>query len=97
MLLTFAGAALAMALTPGPNMAYLLSRSICQGRTAGMISLAGVLAGFNQRNRQFDHRLYRRLDRRVPEDAPSWARLQRWLMGTVLGLLAARLAAESQT
>jgi threonine/homoserine/homoserine lactone efflux protein len=27
-------------------MAYLLSRSICQGRRAGMISLAGVGTGF---------------------------------------------------
>ncbi|MFC5474381.1 LysE family translocator [Paraherbaspirillum soli] len=35
-----------MALTPGPNMLYLISRSICQGRKAGFISLAGVAAGF---------------------------------------------------
>ncbi len=45
-LLAFAAVALAMVLTPGPNMAYLISRSITQGRAAGMISLAGVLAGF---------------------------------------------------
>ena len=45
-LAAFAGVALAMVLTPGPNMAYLISRSICQGRIAGMISLTGVLAGF---------------------------------------------------
>lgn len=45
-LLLFAGAALLMVLTPGPNMIYLISRSICQGRTAGVISLAGVIAGF---------------------------------------------------
>jgi threonine/homoserine/homoserine lactone efflux protein len=42
----FAGAAVLMALTPGPNMLYLLSRSICQGRKAGVISLMGVIAGF---------------------------------------------------
>lgn len=42
----FAGAALLMVLTPGPNMIYLLSRSICQGRKAGFISLLGVIAGF---------------------------------------------------
>ena len=42
----FAGAALLMVLTPGPNMLYLLSRSLCQGRRAGMISLLGVVAGF---------------------------------------------------
>ncbi|HEX4883032.1 MAG TPA: LysE family translocator [Casimicrobiaceae bacterium] len=45
-LLLFAGAALLMVLTPGPNMIYLVSRSICQGRRAGVVSLAGVAAGF---------------------------------------------------
>lgn len=43
--LLFAGAALLMVLTPGPNMLYLLSRSICQGRRAGMVSLLGILSG----------------------------------------------------
>lgn len=42
----FALAALAMVLTPGPNMIYCISRTLCQGRRAGMISLAGVLLGF---------------------------------------------------
>ena len=45
-LLLFAGAALLMVLTPGPNMIYLISRSICPGRRAGVISLLGVVAGF---------------------------------------------------
>ncbi len=45
-LLTFATIALGMVLTPGPNMVYLISRSICQGRTAGLISLGGVALGF---------------------------------------------------
>lgn len=45
-LLLFAAAALLMALTPGPNMIYLISRSICQGRKAGVISLFGVVSGF---------------------------------------------------
>jgi threonine/homoserine/homoserine lactone efflux protein len=45
-LLLFAGAALLMVLTPGPNMIYLISRSICQGRKAGVISLLGVILGF---------------------------------------------------
>jgi threonine/homoserine/homoserine lactone efflux protein len=45
-LLTFGLVSLGMALTPGPNMIYLVSRSICQGRTAGMISLGGVALGF---------------------------------------------------
>src|SRR5450830_1920927 len=38
--------ALGMALTPGPNMIYLISRSISQGRRAGFISLGGVALGF---------------------------------------------------
>ncbi|HEY0001314.1 MAG TPA: LysE family translocator [Actinoplanes sp.] len=38
--------ALGMVLTPGPNMMYVVSRSITQGRRAGLISLAGVAAGF---------------------------------------------------
>ena len=45
-LLVFSGAALLLALTPGPNMIYLLSRSICQGSRASAISLLGVVAGF---------------------------------------------------
>ncbi len=45
-LFLFAGAALLMVLTPGPNMIYLISRSISQGRKAGVISLFGVVAGF---------------------------------------------------
>ena len=45
-LITFSAIALGMVLTPGPNMVYLISRSICQGRTAGLISLAGVALGF---------------------------------------------------
>lgn len=44
-LLTFAGVALALVLTPGPNMAYLVSRSIAQGRLAGLLSLTGVVTG----------------------------------------------------
>lgn len=45
-LLLFAAAALVMVLTPGPNMIYLVSRSLCQGRRAGVLSLFGVAAGF---------------------------------------------------
>ncbi|HCS07399.1 MAG TPA: lysine transporter LysE [Pseudomonas sp.] len=44
--LMFAAACLVMVLTPGPNMIYLISRSICQGRKAGVTSLLGVVAGF---------------------------------------------------
>ncbi|MGA0530526.1 LysE family translocator [Hansschlegelia sp. KR7-227] len=45
-LLAFAAIALGMVLTPGPNMIYLVSRSICQGPRAGLISLGGVALGF---------------------------------------------------
>ena len=38
--------ALWMVLTPGPNMIYLVSRSISQGRKAGLISLTGTGVGF---------------------------------------------------
>lgn len=40
------GVALLMVLTPGPNMIYLVSRSITQGRRAGLVSLLGVAVGF---------------------------------------------------
>src|ERR1700760_106666 len=45
-LLGFALVSLAMVLTPGPNMIYLISRSISQGPMAGLISLGGVALGF---------------------------------------------------
>jgi threonine/homoserine/homoserine lactone efflux protein len=35
-----------LAVTPGPNMVYVMSRSIAQGRAAGLISLAGVMVGY---------------------------------------------------
>ncbi|NSL87859.1 LysE family translocator [Chitinophaga sp. Mgbs1] len=38
-------AALVMVLTPGPNMIYLVSRSVSQGKRAAMISLGGVACG----------------------------------------------------
>ena len=45
-LCAFALLCLGMVLTPGPNMMYLVSRSICQGRRAGLVSLGGVGLGF---------------------------------------------------
>ncbi len=45
-LAAFALVALGLVLTPGPNMVYLISRSIAQGRMAGTISLMGVAMGF---------------------------------------------------
>ena len=45
-LFAFALIALGMALTPGPNMIYLISRSLCQGKKAGLVSLGGTALGF---------------------------------------------------
>lgn len=45
-LIAFAFICLGMVLTPGPNMIYLVSRSICQGPMAGLVSLGGVALGF---------------------------------------------------
>ncbi len=44
-LLLYILAALAVMLTPGPNMMYCVSRALCQGRIAGWISVMGVQAG----------------------------------------------------
>ena len=42
----FAVASALLALTPGPNLMYLVSRTLCQGRRAGIVSLAGTTLGF---------------------------------------------------
>lgn len=44
--LGIAAVAFGIVLIPGPNMFYLASRSIAQGRGAGLVSLAGVAVGF---------------------------------------------------
>ena len=44
-LLVFAALSLGLAITPGPNMLYLASRSLAQGTGAGMVSLIGCQAG----------------------------------------------------
>jgi threonine/homoserine/homoserine lactone efflux protein len=45
-LLAFALVSLGIVLTPGPNMIYLISRSLTQGPAAGIVSLGGVALGF---------------------------------------------------
>lgn len=45
-ILLFTLVSLALVLTPGPNMIYCISRTLCQGRGAGLISLSGVGVGF---------------------------------------------------
>src|ERR1700739_1921473 len=45
-LLGFAVISFGLVLTPGPNMIYLISRSITQGPAAGIVALGGVALGF---------------------------------------------------
>ncbi|OPH57727.1 lysine transporter LysE [Paenibacillus ferrarius] len=45
-LFAFAIVSLGMVCSPGPNMIYLISRTLTQGRIAGIISLLGVMLGF---------------------------------------------------
>ncbi|OKP31694.1 LysE family translocator [Serratia fonticola] len=44
-LLLFAGACLALTVTPGPDMLLIASRSLSQGKSAGFASLAGIQLG----------------------------------------------------
>jgi len=41
----FLGASLALALTPGPDMIYVVSRALAQGPRAGLVSAAGLTLG----------------------------------------------------
>ncbi len=43
--LLFCVACVALAATPGPNLLYLVSRTLVQGRAAGFVSLAGTETG----------------------------------------------------
>ena len=45
-LLLFAIASVLLVLTPGPNLLYLMSRTLAQGRAAGLVSMAGTTTGF---------------------------------------------------
>ena len=44
--LLFVLAVIALVATPGPNVLYLVSRTLAQGRAAGFVSLAGTSSGF---------------------------------------------------
>jgi threonine/homoserine/homoserine lactone efflux protein len=44
-LLLFVGAGLLLNLTPGPDVLYIVGRSVGQGRTAGVVSALGIAAG----------------------------------------------------
>ena len=94
--IAFALIVLGMVLTPGPNMIYLVSRSICQGPVAGLASLGGVAFGF----------LFYMLCAAFGITAlviavflarrPTWLMVQRWLMATVLAGLAVRMTTEAR-
>jgi threonine/homoserine/homoserine lactone efflux protein len=43
--LMFVGAAFILVIAPGPDMAYMLARTIAQGRAAGFLAAAGINAG----------------------------------------------------
>jgi threonine/homoserine/homoserine lactone efflux protein len=45
LLAPFLAAALALNLTPGADMTYVLARSLGQGREAGLVSAVGIAAG----------------------------------------------------
>jgi threonine/homoserine/homoserine lactone efflux protein len=44
--LLFVVASVLLVLTPGPNLLYLISRTLAQGRPAGLVSMAGTTTGF---------------------------------------------------
>ena len=44
-LLVFAGASVALLVFPGPSVIYIVTRSVEQGRRAGLVSMLGVEAG----------------------------------------------------
>ena len=41
----FVGAAIALLLTPGPAVLYIVTRSVEQGRAAGLVSVVGICSG----------------------------------------------------
>lgn len=43
--LMFIGAAFILVIAPGPDMAYMLARTVAQGRTAGFLAAAGINTG----------------------------------------------------
>lgn len=45
LLLAFVGASLALALTPGPAVVYIVARTLAQGRACGLASVFGVALG----------------------------------------------------
>ncbi|MEN8114016.1 MAG: LysE family translocator [Actinomycetota bacterium] len=44
-LIAFAGTAMILFILPGPAVVYIVTRSLSQGRTAGLVSVAGIHVG----------------------------------------------------
>src|SRR5687768_3033804 len=44
-LLLYCGAVLALLVVPGPSVLYIVTRSVDQGRRAGLVSVAGIHVG----------------------------------------------------
>jgi threonine/homoserine/homoserine lactone efflux protein len=45
LLAAFLGASLVLAVTPGPGVSYIVTRSLTQGRRSGLVSVAGIALG----------------------------------------------------
>ena len=45
MILTFLLASIVLAVTPGPGVFYVITRTLSQGRRGGLVSVAGVAVG----------------------------------------------------
>ena len=43
--LLFVGASIVLVIVPGPDMLYMLSRSVAQGRRAGLLAALGINLG----------------------------------------------------
>src|SRR5438034_89044 len=105
-LLGFALVCLGMVLTPGPNMIYLISRSISQGAAAGMVSLGGGVLGQSVVFGSIQIVISVSVNAMIALTAgsitgylaarPVWLKAQRWLMGTVLAGFALKMAFEAK-
>ncbi len=101
-LLGFALVSFGLVLTPGPNMIYLISRSLTQGPAAGSVLVQSLLLGSIQIVISVSVSVNAMIALAAGSIAsflgtrPNWLLVQRWLMGTVLAGLAVRMALETR-
>ncbi|CAN5461789.1 hypothetical protein BH11PSE7_BH11PSE7_36090 [soil metagenome] len=91
-----------LVLTPGPNMIYCISRTLAQGRSAGLDSLAGALLGFVVHPGAIQIAVSGTVNAPVITCAggitaillqsAGWLRAQRLILGSVPAALALRIA-----